>query len=363
MAENRRAQIVLSAEDRECLERIRNSPQSLAKHVRRAGIILCLGDGRGLVGTMKAAGVSKPTVWRRRDRFPGQGAGGLLRDLPHRRGRRPISGDKVSELIGLAMSPPPEHSGHWTLRALAGRIGTAVPAVFKILERNGLKPHRVKTFKVSRDPKSGLKVRDVVGLYVDPPDHAVVISVDEKTQIQALGRTQKPLPMKPGHPETRAHGHKRNGTTGLMAALDTATGKVTGQMVQRRRPREFLAFPGHVASGIEPGTPVHVILDNVSPHRPAEVGEWLKENPDWTFHFTPTSASWMNAVEGFFSKLSRQRLRHAVFNSLDECVAAIEGYIEHHNANSARPFRWSRKPEDLVEAWKKGHQRLQETAS
>ena len=261
------------------------------------------------------------------------------------------------------MSPPPEHSGHWTLRALAGRIGIAVPAVFKILERNGLKPHRVKTFKVSRDPESGLKVRGAFGLYVDPPDHAVVISVDEKTQIQALGRTQQPLPMKPGHPETRARGHKRNGAACLPAALDTAAGKVTGQMVQRRRPREFPAFPGHVASGIEPGTPVHVILDNVSPHRPAEAGEWLEGRPDWTLRFTPAPASWMNAAEGFFSKLTRQRLRHAVFNSIDECVAAIEGYTEHHNATDARPFRWSKAPEDLVQAWKKGRQRLQETAS
>lgn len=187
--------------------------------------------------------------------------------------------------------------------------------------------------------------------------------MDEKTQIQALGRTQAPLPMKPGHPETRTHDDKRNGTTCLMAALDVATGKVTGRMVARHRSEEFLAFLELVSEGIEPETQVHVILDNVSSHKSAEVNEWLKNNPNWTFHFTPTSASWMNAVEGFFSKLSRQRLRHAIFNSLDECIAAIEGYIEHHNSNDARPFRWSKAPEDLVEAWKKGHQKLQESAS
>ena len=187
--------------------------------------------------------------------------------------------------------------------------------------------------------------------------------MDEKTQIQALGRTQTPLPMKPGHPETRTHDDKRNGTTCLMAALDVATGKVTGQMVARHRSEEFLAFLDLVSEGIKPGTQVHVVLDNVSSHKSAEVNEWLKDNANWTFHFTPTSASWMNAVEGFFSKLSRQRLKHAIFNSLDECIAAIEGYIEHHNANDARPFRWSKKPEDLVEAWKKGHQKLQESAS
>ena len=358
-----RRRIELSDGDRERLERIAGSPGSVQRDVWRARIILELGAGCGLAETMRRTGMSKPTVWRWHDRFLAEGVDGLFRDIRRRRGRSPVPEEKVRELIGLAMSPPPAHSGHWTLRALAERVGVAVSTVFKILEQHGLKPHRVKTFKVSRDPRFELKVRGAVGLYVNPPDHAVVIPAGGKTQIQALGRTQKPLPMKPGHPETRTHDYKRNGTTCLMAALDVATGKVTGQMVKRHRSEEFLAFLEHVSEGIKPGTPVHVVLDNVSSHKSAEVHEWLKKNPDWTFHFTPTSASWMNAVEGFFSKLSRQRLRHAVFNSLDECVAAIEGYIEHHNVSDARPFRWSRKPEDLVEAWKKGHRKLQETAS
>ena len=358
-----RRRIELSDGDRERLERIAGSPGSVQRDVWRARIILELGAGCGLAETMRRTGMSKPTVWRWHDRFLAEGVDGLFRDIRRRRGRSPVPEEKVRELIGLAMSPPPAHSGHWTLRALAERVGVAVSTVFKILEQHGLKPHRVKTFKVSRDPRFELKVRGAVGLYVNPPDHAVVISAGGKTQIQALGRTQKPLPMKPGHPETRTHDYKRNGTTCLMAALDVATGKVTGQMVKRHRSEEFLAFLEHVSEGIKPGTPVHVALDNVSSHKSAEVHEWLKKNPDWTFHFTPAPASWMNAVEGFFSKLSRQRLRHAVFNSLDECVAAIEGYIEHHNVSDARPFRWSRKPEDLVEAWKKGHRKLQETAS
>ena len=363
MAKSRRTRIVLGEQDRERLEKIKTDPHSILKHVQRATIILHLGDGLTLTQTMRATGMSKPTVWRWWDRFLGEGVDGLLYDIPRRRGRKPISEEKVSELIALAMSPPPEHAGHWTLRALATKVGTAVSTVFGILKSHGLKPHRVRTFKVSRDPRFALKVRDVVGLYVDPPDHAVVISVDEKTQIQALGRTQKPLPMKSGHPETRTHDDKRNGTTCLMAALDVATGTVTGQMVARHRSEEFLAFLELVSEGIEPGTPVHVILDNVSSHKSAEVNEWLKGNANWTFHFTPTSASWMTAVEGFFSKLSRQRLKYAIFNSLDECIAAIEGYIEHHNTNDARPFRWSKAPEDLVEAWKKRHQKLQESAS
>ena len=371
-----RQEIELSAGDRERLEGIVNNPRSLQKHVWRARIVLALGSGRGLAETMRRTGMSKPTVWRWWDRFLAEGVDGLLRDATRPPGRKPVPEDRVKAVVALAMSPPPEHARHWTLKALAEEMGDMViSTVRNILLRHGLRPHQVKTFKVSRDPRFEIKVRDVVGLYVDPPDHAVVLSVDEServnatgsseraNQIQALGRTQRPLPMKPGHAETRTHDYRRNGTTCLLAALDTATGKVVGRTVERHRSEEFLAFLDHVAEGIAPGTQVHVILDNVSSHKSAEVHEWLKGRPDWTFHFTPTSASWMNAVEGFFSKLARQRLKNAVFDSLDECVAAIEGYIEHHNANDARPFRWSRKPEDLVEAWKRGHQKLEEMAS
>ena len=371
-----RQEIELSAGDRERLEGIVNNPRSLQKHVWRARIVLALGSGRGLAETMRRTGMSKPTVWRWWDRFLAEGVDGLLRDATRPPGRKPVPEDRVKAVVALAMSPPPEHARHWTLKALAEEMGDMViSTVRNILLRHGLRPHQVKTFKVSRDPRFEIKVRDVVGLYVDPPDHAVVLSVDEServnatgsseraNQIQALGRTQRPLPMKPGHAETRTHDYRRNGTTCLLAALDTATGKVVGRTVERHRSEEFLAFLDHVAEGIAPGTQVHVILDNVSSHKSAEVHEWLKGRPDWTFHFTPTSASWMNAVEGFFSKLARQRLKDAVFDSLDECVAAIEGYIEHHNASDARPFRWSRKPEDLVEAWKRGHQKLEEMAS
>ncbi len=202
-----------------------------------------------------------------------------------------------------------------------------------------------------------------MGLYVDPPDHAVVLSVDGKTQIQAPGRTQRPLPMRPGHAETRTRDYRRNGATCLLAAPAVATGKVVGQTVERHRSAEFTAFLDHVAEGIGPGTPVHVIPGNVSSHKSAEVHEWLGSRPDWTFHFTPTSASWMNAVEGFFPKLTRQRLKDAVFDPLDDCVAAVEGYTGRHNASDARPFRWSRNPEDLVASWKRGHRRLQEMAA
>ena len=308
--------------------------------------------------------MSKPTVWRWWDRFLAEGVDGLLRDATRPPGKKPIKEDKVKELIDLAMSPPPAHARHWTLKALAGEIGgMEATTVRNILRRHGLRPHQVKTFKVSRDPRFELKVRDVAGLYVNPPDHAVVLSVDEKPRRQALGSTQTSLSMTSDHEETRTHDYRRHGTTRLLAALDVATGKVVGRTVERHRSAEFLDFLDHVAEGIDPGTPVHVILDNVSSHRSAEVREWLKSHPDWTFHFTPTSASWMNAVEGFFSRPVRQRLKNAVFDSLDACVAAIGGCIEHHNARDARPFRWSRSPEDLVESWKRGHRRLRKMES
>ena len=207
---------------------------------------------------------------------------------------------------------PPTHASHWTLRALAERLGMVFSTVYNILHKHGLELHRVKTFKVSRDAAFEAKIRDVVGLYVNPPDHAVILPVDEKTRIQALSRTRKPLPMTSGHPETRSHDYERNGTTCLLAALDVTTGRVVGQMTSRHRCEEFIAFLDHVAKTIEPDTRVHVIVDNVSSHKSARVHEWLKHHPDWSFHFTPTSASWTNAVEGFFSKLSRQRLKNAI---------------------------------------------------
>ena len=359
-----RTEIRLSDGERKRLEQVAGHPRSLQKHAWRARIVLALGAGHGLVETIRRTGMSKPTVWRWWDRFLAEGVDGLLRDATRPPGKKPIKEDKVKELIDLAMSPPPAHARHWTLKALAGEIGgMEATTVRNILRRHGLRPHQVKTFKVSRDPRFEIKVRDVVGLYVNPPDHAVVLSVDEKPQIQALGSTQTSLPMTSDHEETRTHDYRRHGTTCLLAALDVATGKVVGRTVERHRSAEFLDFLDHVAEGIDPGTPVHVILDNVSSHRSAEVHEWLRGHPDWTFHFTPTSASWMNAVEGFFSKLVRQRLKNAVFDSLDACIAAIEGYIEHHNARDARPFRWSRSPEDLVESWKRGHRRLQEMES
>ena len=284
-----KTEIRLSDGERERLEKVAGHPRSLQKHAWRARIVLELGSGHGLMETARRTGMSKQAVWRWWDRFLAEGVDGLLRDATRPPGKKPIGEDRVKAAIDLAMSPPPAHARHWTVRALADKTGVAVGTMHRILKGHGLRPHQVKTFKVSRDPRFELKVRDVVGLYVNPPDHAVVLSVDEKPRRQALGSTQTSLPMTSDHEETRTHDYRRHGTTCLLAALDVATGKVVGRTVERHRSAEFLDFLDHVAEGIEPGTPVHVILDNVSSHRSAEVHEWLRGHPDWTFHFTPTS--------------------------------------------------------------------------
>ena len=302
----------LSDGERERLEKVAGHPRSLRKHAWRARIVLALGSGHGLMETIRRTGMSKPTVWRWRDRFLAEGVDGLLRDATRPPGKKPIEEDKVKAPVDLAMSPPPAHARHWTLKALAGEIGgMEATTVRNILRRHGLRPHQVKTFKVSRDPRFEISVRAVVGLSVNPPDHAVVLSVDEKPQIQALGSTRRSLPMTSDHAETRTHDYRRHGTTCLLAALDVATGKVVGRTVERHRSAEFLSFLDHVAErgaeGIDPGTPVHVILDNVSSHRSAEAHEWLKGHPDWTFHFTPTSASWRGSSRSLRVSGSRTR--------------------------------------------------------
>ncbi len=348
MAKSTRPPVILSAADRQRLEEVRDHPQSLQKHVWRARIILTLGAGHGLFETVRRTGVSKLTVWRWWDRFQAEGIAGLWRDKTRPPGRAPIAKAKVAEVIQTAMAPPPEHASHWTLKALAHETGVAMSSVRTILRRHRLYPHRVSTFKVSQDPAFAKKIRDVVGLYVNPPDHAVVLSIDEKPQILALGRTPKPLPMTPGHTATRTHDYVRHDTTGLLTALDVATGRMT----ERHRSEDFVAFLDHVAEGLAADMDVHVILDNVSSHKSATVLKWLVDHPRWHFHFTPTSASWVNAVEGFFSKLARQRLKHAISNSLAECVAAVKGFIAHHNEHQVRPFRWSKSPDDWVQSWK-----------
>jgi transposase len=235
--------------------------------------------------------------------------------------------------------------------------GISVSSVQRIWRSHGLQPHRMRTFKLSTDPKFAEKVRDIVGLYVDPPAHTVVLSVDEKSQIQALDRTQPGLPLKQGRCGTMTHDYKRNGTTTLFAALNVLDGRVIGRCMQRHRHQEFIRFLNAVEAELPAGKPIHAIVDNYAAHKHPKVRAWLARHPRWTFHFTPTSASWLNAVEGFFAKLSKRRLKRGVFHSLVSLQAAINSFLDDANSEP-KPFRWIKDPDTIIAAVRRGHQAL-----
>ena len=241
---------------------------------------------------------------------------------------------------------------------MARETGLSPASVQRIWQQHGLQPHRVRAFKLSKDPAFATKLREVVGLYVDPPAHSLVLSVDEKSQIQALDRTQPGLPMKKGRAGTMTHDYKRNGTTTLFAALNTLDGSVIGQCMQRHRHQEFIRFLNRIERDVPAGKLIHVILDNYATHKHPKVRAWLARHERWTFHYTPTSASWLNAVEGFFAKLTRRRLKHGVFHSLVDLQAAINRYLVEHNL-APKPFVWTAEPEAILAKVKRGHQALE----
>ena len=299
----------LGPEDRNRLNALaadRNTPQ---KHVWRARIVLLTGDSVGTNAIMAATGKSKTCVWRWQERFMKEGVGGLLRDKTRPPGIPAVAADRTAEVVRLTLAPPPHEATHWTLRAMAEAAGLAASTIQGIWKAHGLAPHRWRQFKLSKDPAFAEKLHKVVGLYVAPPAHAVVLSIDEKSQIQALDRTQPGLPMKKGRGATMTHDYKRHGTTTLFAALNVLDGTVVGQNMQRHRHQEFIRFLNTLERDIPAGKIVHVILDNYAAHKHAKVRAWLERHPRWTFHFTPTSSSWLNAVEGFFAKLTRRRLK------------------------------------------------------
>jgi len=337
--------VEVSAADRARLEAVvadRNSPQ---KHVWRAGIILATAEGVGTVEIMRRTGKSKPCVWRWQERFMAEGVDGLLRDKTRPSRIPPLGADVAERVVALTLTAPHAEATHWTAAMMAKAVGISVSSVQRIWRAHGLQPHRVRQFKLSNDPLFVEKLRDVVGLYVDPPAHAIVLSVDEKSQIQALDRSQPGLPMKKGRAGTMTHDYKRNGTTTLFAALNVLDGTVIGRNMQRHRHQEFIRFLNAVEAAVPDGKQVHAILDNYARH------------PRWTFHFVPTSCSWLNAVEGFFAKLSKRRLKRGVFHSLVDLQAAINRFVREHNAEPT-PFTWTADPDTIIAAVKRGHQTL-----
>ena len=350
-------EVRLGLGDRKRLEAVVADRNSAQKHVWRARIVLLTADGLGTSEIMLRTGVSKPSVWRWQRRFMEEGVDGLLRDKTRKPGKAPVPATRVAELIERTLGPPPGETTHWTSRAMAVAIGLAVSTVQKLWHAHGLAPHRLRVFKLSRDPQFAAKLRDVVGLYIDPPAHSLVLSVDEKSQIQALDRTQPGLPIKRGRAGTMTHDYIRNGTTTLFAALNVLDGRVIGQCMQRHRHQEFLRFLNRLERDIPAGRLIHVILDNYGSHKHPKVRTWLARHPRWTFHFIPTSASWLNAVEGFFAKLTRRRLQRGVFHSLVDLQAAIKRYLAEHN-QSPKPFVWTADPERILAAASRGYQVL-----
>jgi transposase len=327
-------------------------------HVWRARIILLTADGLGTAEIIRRTGKAKPTIWRWQERFMREGVDGLLRDKTRPSRLAPLPQQAtIDRVIALTAREPPHEATHWTAPAMAEAAGISRSSVQRIWRAHRLQPHRVRRFKLSRDPQFAAKLRDIVGLYINPPAHAVVLSVDEKPQIQALDRTQPGLPLKPGRRRTMTHDYERHGTTTLFAALDVLAGKLIGRCMQRHRHQEFLRFLNAIEAAVPAGKVVHVILDNYRTHTHPKVLAWLARHPRFVFHFTPTACSWLNAVESFFSRLTRRRLRRGSFTSVVDLQAAIKRFIAEAN-DHPRPFVWTADPDRVLAAVNRGNQAL-----
>lgn len=341
-------QISISAADRERLERLlrdRNTPQ---KVVWRARIVLLAGDGLTAGAVATAVGKSVLTVRRWRRRYTAKGVDGLLKDASRPSRVKPLRPEKVKQIVHMTLHEKPPNATQWSLRTMANAAGISYSSVQRIWQAHGLKPHLIETFKLSRDKNFAAKVEDVVGLYLSPPDKALVLCVDEKSQIQALDRTQPGLPMKKGRAGTMTHDYKRNGTTTLFAALNMLDGTVIGACMPRHRHREFLRFLNLIDCQTAADLDLHLIIDNYATHKTPSVKRWLKAHPRFHLHFTPTSASWLNMVERFFAEITRNRIRRGVFKSVAELKSAIMEYLENHNADP-KPFIWTKSAGEILE--------------
>jgi transposase len=349
-ASERMAQIVcpwVSAEDRARLEAIVADRNRAQKHVARARIILHSADRLNVAAVARRAGVGRPAVWRWQRRFAEAGVDGLLRDATRRPGKAPLGEAVARRVVTLTCAEPPGEATHWTGRAIASYTGISLRSVQRIWAAHDLQPHRIRTFKRSSDPDFAAKLEAIVGLYLDPPAHSLVLSLDEKSQIQALDRTQPGLPLKPGKAGTMTHDYKRHGTTTLFAALNVLDGTVVGRCMARHRHHEFIRFLNTIEREVPAGKVIHVILDNYAAHKHPKVLAWLARHPRWSFHFTPTSGSWLNAVETFFAALTRRRLKRGVFRSIVDLQAAINRYLAEHNRDP-QPFVWTKHADQVL---------------
>jgi transposase len=333
--------LVLTDDERATLRGWANRPTSAQRLALRARIVLACAEGADNKAVAKALRVSQPTVGKWRTRFLEDRLEGLT-DEPRPGAPRTISDAKVEEVIASTLETKPDDATHWSTRSMAERTGLSQSAIVRIWHAFGLQPHRSETFKLSTDPLFIDKVRDVVGLYLNPPERAIVLSVDEKSQVQALDRTQPLLPLGPGQAERHTHDYVRNGTTSLFAALDVATGAVIGRCYRRHRQQEFVRFLEVIDAAVpaEEGVTIHLVMDNYGTHKTPRVKRWLQRHPRYVVHFTPTSASWLNQVERFFAEITEKRIRRGVFRSVQELEAAIKDYLAKHNQDP-KPFVWT----------------------
>lgn len=340
------APLHLSSDERETLERWTRRPTTAQALSMRARIILVCAEGKTNTVVAEEMGLAKQTVGKWRSRFIGRRLDGLL-DEPRPGGPRTIVDADVERVVTLTLETTPAEATHWSTRSMAARTGLSQSAISRIWRAFALQPHRTETFKLSTDPLFIEKVRDVVGLYLNPPDRALVLCVDEKTEVQALDHTAPLLPMRPGQIERRTHDYRRNGTASLFAALDVKTGKVLGQCHQRHRSVEFRKFLDAIDAAVPPDLDVHLILDNYATHKTALIQRWLTKRPRYHLHFTPTSASWLNQVERWFAALTEKQLRRGVFRSTRELEQAIARYLEATNS-APKPFAWTKTADQIL---------------
>jgi transposase len=339
----------------EVLVRARSAPH---RQVQRAKALLLAADGVATTRIAEQVGVTAVTVRAWRNRFAEEGLA-KLGEVRKGRGPKPsIPADKVEEIVQATLHSKPKGETHWSTRSMAKHAGVSRNTVQRIWKARGLKPHLVDTFKISTDPAFEDKLADVVGLYLNPPEHAVVLCMDEKSQVQALDRTQPSLPMKPGRAGTMTHDYKRSGTTTLFAALNVLTGAVIGQCLPRHRHEEFLKFLRTIDREVPKGLAVHLILDNYATHKHPDVQRWLSRHKRFHLHFTPTSSSWLNLVERWFRELTDKALRRGSFNSVPALITAIEDYLDAHN-DDPKPFVWTATADSILEKVRRGRVTLQ----
>jgi transposase len=354
--------IVLNPEQRKTLEQQARGRSLPARVVERSRIVLRAADGLQDKEVASELGIQPKKAARWRKRFLKGGLAALQKDAPRPGRPRIITESRVKKVVTMTTQQNPDNATHWSTRTMAAAAGMSEASVRRIWRAHGLKPHLATTFKVSNDPEFTTKLENIVGLYLNPPEHAIVLCADEKSQIQALDRTQPGLPLKPGRCGTMTHDYKRNGTATLFAALDVLDGSVISMCDDRHRHQEWLKFLRVVDSVTPQGKQIHLIADNYSTHKHAKVQKWLARHPRFHMHFTPTSCSWLNMVERFFRDLTEKRIRRGAFRDVEELIMAIGAYIDQHNRNP-KPFIWTAKATDILEKVKRARRVLDNAQS